>query len=78
MPGLDDAFTSLTGVLAFRNANTKIGPRCGDRRRRSARRTWRRSDPTRSSREGDTDKPTFPTPMQVTLSGAAPADTMVT
>ncbi len=27
MPGLDDSFTTLTGVLAFRNANTKIGPR---------------------------------------------------
>jgi len=26
-PSLDDNFASLTGVLAFRNANTKIGPR---------------------------------------------------
>jgi hypothetical protein len=29
MPGIDDNFTTLTGVLAFRNANTKIGPRSG-------------------------------------------------
>ncbi|HXU72642.1 MAG TPA: thrombospondin type 3 repeat-containing protein [Polyangia bacterium] len=27
MPGVDDAFASITGVLAFRNANTKVGPR---------------------------------------------------
>jgi cysteine-rich repeat protein len=29
MPAIDDNFASLTGVLAFRNANTKIGPRSG-------------------------------------------------
>ncbi|HEX6837984.1 MAG TPA: thrombospondin type 3 repeat-containing protein, partial [Polyangia bacterium] len=27
MPGIDDNYASLTGVLAFRNANTKVGPR---------------------------------------------------
>jgi cytosine/adenosine deaminase-related metal-dependent hydrolase len=27
MPGVDDNFASLTGVLAFRNANTKLAPR---------------------------------------------------
>lgn len=27
MPAIDDNFASLTGVLAFRNANTKVGPR---------------------------------------------------
>ena len=59
MPGLDDAFASLTGVLAFRNANTKIGPRSA-------------ADvvlgpphlaaigPNSFTREGDS-KPTFPT-----------------
>ncbi|MGZ3429729.1 MAG: thrombospondin type 3 repeat-containing protein, partial [Polyangia bacterium] len=26
-PGIDDNFATLTGVLAFRNANTKVGPR---------------------------------------------------
>ena len=32
LPALDDSFASVTGVLAFRNANTKVGPRVDDRR----------------------------------------------
>lgn len=77
MPGLDDAFNSITGVLAFRNANTKVGPRSaadvvlGPPHLASL-------GPNAFIREGDTDKPTFPTPMQVVFSGPVAADTDVT
>ncbi|HEY2743122.1 MAG TPA: amidohydrolase family protein, partial [Polyangia bacterium] len=73
MPGIDDNFASITGVVAFRNANTKVGPRSpadvvlGPPHVSAV-------TPNGFTRVGPTyaNAPTIPTAMQVVLNAATP------
>ncbi len=77
MPGVDDSFTSIIGVVAFRNANTKVGPRtAGDLVAGPPH--LLALGPNAFIRKGDSGKQTFPSAFVATLSGPAPADTVVT
>ena len=73
-PGIDDNFASLTGVLAFRNANTKIGPRGAADVVLGAPHLVAVT-PNAFTRVGGSyaNAPTIPAAIQVVLSGATPA-----
>jgi large repetitive protein len=70
-PGLDDNFASLTGVLAFRNANTKIGPRGSADVVLGAPHVLAVT-PNSFVRAGAVAAPTIPTPIAVTLNFNTP------
>lgn len=71
LPAVDDNFASITGVLAFRNANSKIGPRApadlvaGPPHLAAV-------TPNGFTREGSSSVPTIPAPIQVVLNTPTP------
>jgi large repetitive protein len=74
---VDEAFTSITGILDFRNDNSKIEPRsAADLAGRKVKLVG--FGPALSFVDvGQTGVPTYPSPLTVNLSGPAPSDTFI-
>ncbi|MSP61750.1 MAG: hypothetical protein EXR72_15730 [Myxococcales bacterium] len=75
-PQKGESYQSLTGVLDLRHTNYKIEPR-SDGDAISGPPRLIELGPAGFIRVGDVNKPTLPSPLQVTLSRAALADTVV-
>jgi cysteine-rich repeat protein len=76
-PAVDTAYTSITGVLELRNGNSKIEPRSADDVVLGAPVLKSFSQATAFARVGQSAAPTIPTALEVQLSSAVTADTIV-
>jgi large repetitive protein len=77
MPMVNQTFASLTGILAFRNSASKLEPRSAADLPTGAPILVSFAPAQTFVNEGQLAAPTVPTPLTVTLSGPAVADTTV-
>jgi hypothetical protein len=77
LPAIGQTFTSLTGVLAFRNQNSKLHPRSSEDLASGPPALVGFSAPTAFARVGQMGQATIPAPLSLSLSSAALADTFV-
>jgi len=76
-PAVGDVYTSLTGILEYRNANSKLEPRSAADVVLGPPRLTAFNEPSSFVRVGQSAVPTLPTPLAVRLTHAALADTFV-
>lgn len=76
-PALDDTFTSVSGVLELRNENSKIEPRSAADFKGAKVKLTSFGPALSFADVNQVGAPTYPTPLTVTVSGAAPSDTFV-
>jgi large repetitive protein len=76
-PAVDDTFTSISGILDFRNDNSKIEPRSAADFTGAKVKLVGFGPALSFVEAGKTSVLTGPTPLTVTLSGPAPSDTFV-
>ncbi|AUX38687.1 uncharacterized protein SOCE26_000650 [Sorangium cellulosum] len=76
-PAVGDEFTRVRGILTYRNEESKIEPRSAEDLLWGAPRLSAFGPATSFAYVGQAAAPSFPEPLEVTLSWPAPADTFV-